>query len=226
MIFIAYKIREWSGRYARIEGGENVFHIRYFKNLDWWICIEKRLRDEIKIFLAAPNKNLNKLMTHLNHAKKLLNGQFGGEFIINEFGQVIVPSAKINGKRVLIGRLENIEKFYFFDIDNKAVFTLSDIRGMKLGSFWDKPYIGVPYNLSWKNEIYFWRKYEDYGYKEILQKKYDHLIKNLRNLRKKDSIRFIVNPCGVVLTKIQINGIWQPVFVQKIDYNQWFDKEE
>ncbi|MCX8034315.1 MAG: hypothetical protein N3A00_03235, partial [Thermodesulfovibrio sp.] len=95
----------------------------------------------------------------------------------------------------------------------------------ELGTPWDRPYIGIPYNLSHRNRIYFKRENEDGVEIEYLNNRYEDLIKNLRKIRPYGPIRFIVNPYGIVLTKIRVNNNWRAVFVQKIDYEEWFPME-
>ncbi len=58
------------------------------------------------------------------------------------------------------------------------------------------------------------------------------LIRKLRKIRRHGAVRFIVNPYGLVLTKEPSGEFdfsedkWEPVYVGRIDYTKWFEKEE
>jgi hypothetical protein len=51
----------------------------------------------------------------------------------------------------------------------------------------------------------------------------DALVEALREVRPSGTIRFVVNLHGVVLTKTEPD--WTPVFVCRLDYDEWFDKD-
>ena len=56
------------------------------------------------------------------------------------------------------------------------------------------------------------------------------LIEAIREVRHWGSVKFVVNPFGLVLTKRPERQQWDeekwdPVYVGRIDYQQWFAKE-
>ena len=163
-------------------------------------------------------------------AKKRLGGHGGGAFIINEFGQVIVPASDNSGRRVLVGEIEG--PFYLKNpFDENEIIDLSNTDGLKCGDRWTQPYIGVQYNLSKRSKIYFYRKTNVGGNTEYPVTQDQQLIESLRKIRRYGAARFIVNPFGIVLTKSPLNENWSPeeewhpVFVGQINDNYWFSKE-
>lgn len=225
MFFERCKIRLWRGRYAKIEGNENVFHVKWnFRRGNWWVCLVMKFNNEEYICWATEDKGIKYLTDSVNEGKKFLNPvhKGGGSFIINDYKQVIVPSSDGDSRRVIVGKITGDIKFHRENI----IFDLKSTKEMRLGTIWDKPYIGIPFNLSLKNKIYFQRESEDGVKIDYLSNNYEELIINLRKIRPYGPVRFIVNPYGVVLTKINMSNIWKSVFVQKLDYEKWFPMEE
>lgn len=225
MFFKRCEIRLWRGRYAKIEGSENVFHVKWdFRRGNWWVCLVMKFNNEEYICWATEDEGIKYLTDGVNKGKKFLtpghNG--GGSFIINEYKQVIVPSSEGDSRRVIIGNIIGDIKFYH----ENNILDLKTLKKMEPGTLWERPYIGIPYNLSVSNRIYFKRDSEDGTEIEYLKDVYTELIKNLRKIRPYGPIRFIVNPYGLVLTKINKDNTWKSVFVQKLDYDKWFPMEE
>jgi len=224
--FSPCNMRMWNGRYVIIPGNKSKFHIRWRGGgFGWWICIERYINHENIIYWAEDTDSNRLLIRKVNGAKMQLNYQPGGSFIINEFGQVLVPAD--NGTdRYIVGQLNNNCGCQNLYINGNQSISLSNVNGLNLGDLWDRPYLGIPYVLSEKNEIYIWRDEGEYQYREVLEGNYNQLINNIRRLRPFGGCRFIVNPWGIVLTKIQRSRNWIPVFVQKLDYRYWFPMEE
>lgn len=218
-------IRIWNGRYARIPGVESVFRVRWnYERKDWWVCLIIKNNLDKYICWALEDKGIRYLTKGVNDGKRfLINGHpRGGSFLINEYGQVLVPSSDGDDRRVIVGEISGDIWFNF----KNSVFNLRTIKNTSVGAVWDRPYIGIPYNLSAENNIYFKRKDYEGIRIEYLNKEYEELIQNLRRIRPYGAVKFIVNPYGIVLTKKYINNNWMPVFVQKLDYKKWFKKEE
>lgn len=226
MCFSPCNMRMWNGRYVIIPGNESKFHIRWRgEEYGWWICVERNSNYENTVYWAEDTDSNRLLKDAVNMAKLRLNGRKGGSFIINEFGQVLVPAD--NGKdRYIVGQINNNCRCENLFINGNQSISLSNVTGLNLGDLWERPYVGIPYVLSKNMEIYTLRDGGEFEYREVLNKNYNSLIYNIIRVRRAIGCRFIVNPWGVVLTKIQRNGNWIPVFVQKLDYNYWFPKEE
>ena len=227
--FRAIEIKPWTGRYGRIPGEESVFHV---KRVDGCMCIAAiwKTGDYVSTCKACKCQGISSLTKSVISAKKRLGGYGGGAFIINEFGQVIVPASDNSGRRVLVGEIKG--PFYLENpFDGDAMIDLSNTHGLKCGDRWIHPYIGIPYNLSKKSKIYFYRKTSEGGKAEYLPAQDQQLIKLLRCIRRYGPVRFIVNPYGVVLTKRPPDADWsqqeewQSVFVGHINHNYWFPKE-
>ncbi len=237
--FYPRKIEKWNGRYGRIEGQDYAFHIKWNNELKkWWICTIKNTQDNRVSCWADYSEQLNKLVEAVNKGKQFFvqDHKYGGSFMINEFGQVIVPASDGSRKRAIVGEVRG--KILFRDVLTNELIDLSESSNIKLGDRWNKPYIGMTYHLSKSNRIYFWHNMQDGGRSEYLTKSYDELINKIRALKKYGSARFLVNPYGIVLTKISkysshegelmdnvIFEEWIPVFVCKINYKYWFAKE-
>jgi hypothetical protein len=194
--------KEWKGRYARIPG-DTAFHV----------------------------EGINSLIKSVVSAKRKMGGRGGGSFQINEFGQVIVPASDGSGRRLFVGEIKGPILFEN-PLENNCFLDLSKVYGLKKGDTWTLPYVGIPYNLNKRSKIYFYRNYEEGGKSEYPVRQDQQLIGALREIRRYGGIRFIVNPFGIVLTKKPPEGKWEmdekwtPVYVGRINYNSWFQKEK
>ena len=90
------------------------------------------------------------------------------------------------------------------------------------GDLWDRPYLGMIYNLMNDDSVTFEKEDDDGSRRIALGTPYDDLVESLRSLRH-GTIRFLVNLHGVVLTKLE--GDAKPVYVTTVDLNHWFPKE-
>jgi len=210
---------EWFGRYRRIEGKQSVFHARVDDTVD----ILWRDGPNELICTAEMTPDLVKLARAVNRVKRRHTGRAGGAFIINEFGQVVVPVADFSEDRYYVGDCSGAPVF----VDPRGFrFGLDDDRRLLPGDLWDRPYVGVPYNLSAPGQIYFPMRWgDDTEYTNPPQQDAT-LISALRHVRFGEPARFIVNPHGIVLTKANQGGIWQPIYVGRLNYQLWFAKEE
>ncbi|RLI52848.1 MAG: hypothetical protein DRP09_17095 [Candidatus Thorarchaeota archaeon] len=165
---------------------------------------------------------LQQLAQAVNRIKRAQTGQPGGSFVINEYGQVICPVADDSLERFYVGDCEGAIRFIGPDGE---VFTLNDDEYLDTGDDWNLPYVGIAYNLSRHDRIYF-----------PLREGYDtecqyppwpdqRLIYALRCVRPDGGVRFVVNPHGIVLTKVKEDGMWKPKYVGRIDYQRWFPRE-
>ena len=115
----------------------------------------------------------------------------------------------------------------------KEVLDLSEDSGLSGGDIWLRPYIGLSYNLHKSGQqIYYWFEDHDGGHKQLPTAQDYDLIRSIRKVRRTGAIRFIVNPWGIVLTKVPpYQQEWLPeenfdaVYVGRINFNFWFEKE-
>src|SRR5262249_19091367 len=116
--------------------------------------------------------------------------------------------------------------------EDDALIDLGDVKGLRCGDRWAKPYVGCPYNLNRGSRIYFYRMAEKGGGSEYPRAQDEELIRALRTVRRWGPARFIVNPHGIVLTKRPPDGgsqaeeQWEAVFVGRINLKLWFEKEK
>ncbi len=222
--FIRCTHREWNGRYRITKADENVFHIKYNRDFsEWWPYVSLVNGYDIGYCPALELGDVRKLVNYINMVKLKYHFGEGGSFIINEFHQVIVPT--IGDEKVLVGEING--KILFKNVFNDEEIDLSDTAGISSGDPWTKPYIGTVFNYNPRSGILFQEKKG--AHKEYPTKKDLDLENKLYNIRNGDYCRFLVNPWGVVLTKktpYLYNGEWQPVYVGRINYDSWFDKEE
>ncbi|MGB9863613.1 MAG: hypothetical protein ACPLPQ_07390 [Candidatus Saccharicenans sp.] len=236
--FIRQTFRWWFGRYGRLIGGS------YWKvALNNEILVIWNINSDTKVVLQAKHSpEIKKLAEAVNDAKKIMGSYGGGTFSINEFGQVIVPSADGNGKRILVGEIKGpilLKNPFSNNQDNKWI-DISDDSGFKCGDPWPFPYLGVVYRLSANDRIYYKEENEDESYAIFAPVMDESLIKKIRMVRPYGAVRFLVNPYGIVLTKkpakeqkhfgssdIFIDeSDYVPCYIGRINYQKWFKKEE
>ena len=222
--------RPWSGRYSRVPGDTTALHVKSIDNspcvvlvwhVDGYTCICKAVDGPDERTLAAA----------VTEAKKEMGGTLGGSFQINEYGQVLVPATDGGGQRMLAGRV--VGSLRFEDPLKGGTFTLGDDAGLSTGDPWRLPYVGIPHNLSRRNEVYFWREDGVWGEKEQPPRVDPKLVPALRSIRRRGAIRFLVNPEGVILTKKSgtwprwgSNENWEAVYVGRVSLQAWFEMEE
>jgi hypothetical protein len=213
----------WNGRYSRIPGDTSVFHLHSIGGRLWPVILWD-VEDDRGTCKAVACEAIEPLVKAVVAAKRLSGGS-AGSFIINEFGQVIVPS---DDTRYLVGCLKKLPLFENPFLPEEPV-DLVDTSYLQSGDPWKLPYVGVPYNLHRSSKIYFYQIDGDGGRSIDAPKQDVGLIKAIRAIRPNGPVRFIVNPAGLVLTK-QDNGLgseesWQPVFVGSIAPSLWFEQE-
>lgn len=215
---------EWKWHYDKPVGKEPVFHV----NVHNEIHIVQRDDYDTFLYTTEQTAEIRQLAKIINKCKEECGGCRGGSFCINEYGQVIVPLmprkdqyGRITQWRAprYVGEISGDIDFY----DGRIKVSLNSI--LKRGAPWPFPYLGMKYRLSNRNIIYMEIQEGDDFKRISLKKKYQHLIDSIRAIRGSGPCTFIVNPWGCVLMKVLIGSTdWVPVFVEKLDYNKWFDK--
>ena len=226
--FSATTPRPWLGRYARIPGETTVLHVRLTSG-QWWPFVDWTVEDETAQCPMFDSDGAVALAAAVHEGKKFLGGTQGGAFLINEYGQTLVPSPLGDGKVALVGECSGALRFRDM-FHAGATFDLADDRTLEPGAPWGRPYVGIPYNLSAASQIYFWK--EDYsGGMKITPPQQDHtLVEAIRILRPFGAVRFVVNYGGIVLTKIPAGNWresrWEPRFVARLNQARWYPKED
>jgi hypothetical protein len=219
----------WSGRYARIPGEGTVFHLRFVDGELWPVIIWKT--EDGKGTCKALRCDAAADLSHaVRRAKLLAGGTGGGEFLINEAGQVLVPASDGKGRRYLAGELQGKLLFENPFARNDPI-DLWDSEHLQPGDPWKLPYLGIPYHLHRGSYVYFYRTGKDRAGPDQPAQQDSNLIRSLREVRPRGPVRFIVNPAGIVLTKCPIDShwtseeFWRPVFIGSISLTHWFAKE-
>lgn len=216
----------WAGAYGRIPGDSTVFHLRTHprKGTPWPVALLPQDSD-LGSCWVVDGPEVHELAKSVLKAKQFLGGAQGGEFLINEFGQVLVPSPKGDGRRAYAGRLEGSLRL-LNPFEPGSVFDLSDDSGLQCGDRWRLPYVGCQCNLAAGGWIYRTVETKDGTTYPRLLRDSEYLIRSLRQIRPSGAVRFIVNPCGLVLTKRQDGSQWHPAYVGRLQAGGWFDTEE
>lgn len=213
--------RPWNGRYARIPGREPAFHVSSsgIITAQWTDHSEdERLTANIQDSPAAVA-----LAKALNETKEEHTGHGGGSFLINEYGQVICP-LRGSRDRYLVGDCKGTPLFNHPVIG--SAFSLAPAETTASGTIWQGPYIGMKFNLSHDDRIYFNHETEDTRTRNWLENENPELIADLRKIRPSGGVRFILNLHGAAFTKVEDDlGNWLPVFVNYIDFSKWFPRE-
>ena len=226
--FKAIRPRVWQGRYSRVVGKESVFHLSNYRGRLWPV-ITWYVDDMMLVCATEECEAVRNLANAVAAGKHYLGGVGTGSFQINEFGQVIVPASDGSGQRAIVGEVSG--NLRFNNPDTGKMFDLSG-TGLKSGDSWLLPYIGMKYQLHAASRIYFYRYDDTGGYSEYANPQDEGLISTLRSIRRTGPMRFIVNLCGVILTRRPPAGgwvqeeRWEPVYVGRINFSKWFQKEE
>ena len=220
----------WTGRYSRIPGESSVLHVRSVLGALTTVVYLTQ-QDSTATCVALESAAVQSLTGAVSSAKQRLSGHLGGSFQINEYGQVLVPASR-GRRRMIVG--EVFGELQFQDpLNDGAVFSLNKADGFAPGDSWPRPYVGMPFNLSGRSQIYFWMEADDGGRLVRPPVQDRNLIQALRGVRRSGPIRFIVGPGGIVLTKRPPDGrwtgdqeVWRPVYVGRLDFSKWFPRED
>ena len=220
--FRACRPRMWDGRYGRVPGNGSVVHVRARAGARW-PAVDWERGGETGQCWMVDDGDVADLVSAVKAGKRLLGAGPGGAFSVNEFGQVLVPANDGERTRVtLVG--ECAGRFAFGDpFQPGRVVDLADDSACGLGDAWERPYVGIPHNLSKRDDIYFKQVHES-GVAYLNPPVEDPaLVADLRKVRPYGAVRFLVGVGGIVITKAP--PAWEPRYVGRIDPARWFPKE-
>lgn len=220
--FRALSPRSWLGRYSRVPGQTTVFHVR-LRAGRWWPLVEWALEDEIGSCAMVDEGDVESLAEAVNAGKAALGARPGGAFLLDEYGRVLVPAH--DGERaavVVVGECTGPLRFENAFTPG-AVFDIYDDSELAPGDPWDRPYVGLRYNLSAGGELYFWEQDAE-GARRVSPPAQDaDLIASLRELRPYGAVRVLVGVGGIVISKVP--PLWESRYIGRIDLATWFPKE-
>ena len=221
---------EWTGFYRRPGGNDSYYHARVggTGDVQWNDIDEDGLKFQCPFIM---DEAATELISAVNRCKSIYsyNNSNGGGFSINEHGLVIVPISS-GGNEFIVPKLIGIwqGRILFEDPYDDDIHLSLDPDNFTTGDDWNLPYLGMKYNLSANNKIYFSFRNEE-GQKYIslpdsIDAKY--LIKALRQIRPgRVPMTFLVNNNHAVIAKAN-NGDWTPKFVCKLDINNWYTADQ
>ncbi len=206
---------DWDGHFDRSFGKEPVYHvtaddrIRICKNEEW----------NRYLFIAQMDTAARSLARAINDCKEKYsyNNARGGGFCINEFGIVIVPVSTGGNGYVLPKAIGVWRGELLFQFDSR-LFSLN--RKLGVGDSWPYPYLGMKYHLAAKNFIYYKLQAADGESFPRPPTADPQLIRNLRSIRNKGPMSFLVNNHGIVLAKAEED--WEPQYAGVIDFGKWY----
>jgi hypothetical protein len=158
----------------------------------------------------------------VNEAKSAQGGSTGGAFLIDEYGRVLVPGGNGTNDDVFVaGECSGPLRFHnAFDGNDFDLYADMDLQ---IGDAWNRPYIGVRYQLSKADELYFW-DVGPAGSQKLTPPQQDaSLVRALRLIRPYGPVRFLLGPGGVAITKAP--PLWEPHYAGRLDLTTWFPKE-
>jgi len=129
--------KEWKGRYGRIPGDLSVFHIRW----DWtrsrfWPTAERKYGQWTECYWFEDHAAIQQLTESVNEIKLRINGQPGGSFTLNEWGQVLVPAGWDERQIYYVGQLEGT---WHLRAPGGQLVCLTGSAGLRCGDPWDLP---------------------------------------------------------------------------------------
>src|SRR5262245_34503150 len=137
--FFGCRPKEWTGRYARIPGDCRVFHVKEVNGRPWPVILWETA-DGRATCKAVRCDAAAELAESVARAKRHAGGNGGGAFVINEFGQVLVPASDGRGERYLAGRLDGRLLFENPFCPDQPI-DLGDDRHLQPGDPWKLPYL-------------------------------------------------------------------------------------
>ena len=171
------------------------------------------------------------LVNLVNQVKTSLGLPPNGAFYINEYKQVIVPTAR-SEDYYLAGTYSTPLRF---DFDGKVLSGEAiDLNGNPLspGQTWDGPHPGIPYVLAaGGNDInYSSVRHVQGGKIEKKVKLSRHIgdaraaavAAKIRDVKGFGGGRFFVNEYGTVFAPVQEESGWRYVYIGQIDLKEWF----
>ncbi len=219
----------WSGRYGRVVGDSSVFHLRHIDGRLWPVLYWETDVGTVTC-RAIDGAATVEVVDAVAQAKLRAGGNGGGSFLIDEYGKILVPASDGSGQRFVAGRLSGMLLFENPLFPEEPI-DLGDNKVLKNGDPWTLPYVGISYNLHSGGSIYFYQRGESADRSIYPPRQDGGLIRAIRNVRPYGPVRILVNPAGLVLTKMwsgisgQSEDCWQPVYVGSIDPSLWFEEE-
>ena len=226
--FIPIQPRIWEGKYSRVPGDHTTLSVTRVDGR-WRPNAMRSIGDETAQCNMADSSSGASLAQAVINGKRFLGGKRGGSFLINEFGQVLVPAqVSVSADVAIVGSLRGSLMLHDPFTSNR-LFDFSDTSNLQQGSVWDRPYFGIRYNLSKHSKIYFWQQSQTRSWKNEPPVQDGALIDSIRRLRPRGAVRFLVTYDGIVLTKVPVgdprDDDWEPRYVTRINKRSWYPKE-
>jgi hypothetical protein len=206
-----------------VPGETTAFHVRFLDGR-WWPTVDWVRGADTGICAMVEQGDVAELAEAVSAGKAAQGGSSGGAFLIDEYGRVLVPASDSVGARVfVVGECSGPLRFED-PFAPGTTFDLFDDGGLEVGDAWERPYLGIRYQLSRYDELYFWLEDRSGAGKVAPPAQDPTLIANIRRIRPRGAVRFLVGPGGLAITKVP--PLWEPRYVGRVDLRFWFEKED
>ena len=220
----------WDGYFGRAPDHPYAFHIRphnlrkFWPHADW---IMPAAHLEIP-FVQAPNQPYDvaprDLSVAVNDAlKRNAPGRFDGTFLINEFGNVLVPS-RDSSQILHVGDWHG--PIWLEDAYSPAAdpIELYGVEGLVIGDAWKRPYVGSSYTTAVVGSRVVVSAREGKGALGIRGYFEGEVLPLLRRVHWDSKMHFLVTHGGLVLTRVVLSSRGKPeppVFCGTLDLERW-----
>lgn len=164
----------------------------------------------------------------VNEVKRYVNfGVEGGQFYINEFGDVLVPDGK-GGPCFWAGHYDGLLEFE----EGSLHVSPAAPDGLKPGEKWPGPHVGIPYVLNAgatdiryekvdgrRRETFYLSDFKDTGAVRTLASR-------LGEHKGTSGGRFFINERGEFFAPVGVAGDWEYKYLGHLGTDVWFDPPE
>jgi hypothetical protein len=187
------------------------------------IRLEFQESQRIRILLTTDEHS--DLTEMVNEVKRVVNlGIEGGQFYINEFGDVLVPDGQ-GGPCFWAGHYDGLLEF------EEGSLHVSPIapQGLQPGEKWQGPHVGIPYVLiagatdiryekinGRRREAFYLSDFHDVG-------PVRSLARRLGEHKGTSGGRFFINEHGEFFSPVGVAGDWEYLYLGHLDEDVWFN---
>lgn len=169
------------------------------------------------------------LVEKINEIKVHFSGMPGGKFYINEYNQVLVPTAE--NKYYYAGEYDSP---IFFEFEGKKISGEAvslDGKQLNIGDNWEGAHVGIPYilNAGGKDITYKYSPRENVTIEKKLSKQVGKSVatlvaREIADIKGLEGGRFYVNEYKNIFAPLTSEYGNEYVYIGKLDLVNWFPK--